>query len=84
MKKKDIKQLLIPCNFGDQTATVPVYVKQPKTDKHPIQFQANWLMTYRGGSVPQPIMDALEKLHNISKEHNIPLVDLCSYTIKSS
>ena len=76
-----MKRFTIPCDFGGQKAPFQIYVGEPRDDKHPLQNQAHWLSTERGGNIPQEVMDSFQKLHDISKENNVPFEDLCVYAL---
>lgn len=79
-----MKKLAIPCNFGGQKQPVDFYVGDPKEENHPIQNQANWLGSARGGSVPGEVMDSLKRLQDLAIENKVPFEDLCSYAINSA
>lgn len=76
-----MKKLSIPCSFGPQNHSVDFYVGQPKEDKHPIQNQSSWLSSARGGSVPDNVMQSLEKLHDLSRKNRVNFADLCEYAV---
>jgi len=76
-----MKKLSIPCSFGPQNHSVDFYVGQPKEDKHPIQNQSSWLSSARGGSVPDNVMQSLEKLHELSRKNRVNFADLCEYAV---
>lgn len=76
-----MKKITIPCDFNGQKIPFPIYVGEPKPDKHPLQNQSSWLSSERGGSIPQEVMDSFEKLHTIAKENNVPFEDLCVYAL---
>lgn len=76
-----MKKISIPCDFNGQKIPFPIYVGEPRPDKHPLQNQSSWLSTERGGSIPQEVMDSFEKLHGISKENKVPFEDLCVYAL---
>jgi hypothetical protein len=76
-----MKKITIPCDFNGQKIPFPIYVGEPRADKHPLQNQSWWLSSERGGSIPQEVMDSFEKLHNIAKENNVPFEDLCVYAL---
>lgn len=76
-----MKRLTIPCDFGGQKIPFHLYVGDPEPSKHPLQHQAHWLSSERGGSIPPEVMESFEKLHNIAKENGIPFEDLCMYAM---
>lgn len=74
------KMLTFPCDFNGQKQSVNFYIGMPSPDSHPIGFQMKWLGA-KGGNVPPNIVDALQRLSKISREKNIPFVQLCEYVI---
>ena len=76
-----VKKFSIPCSFGGQVQPVDFYIGNPNAENHPINFQAKWLSSERGGEVPQPMMDSIQKVKIIADENNIPFEELCAYAI---
>lgn len=76
-----MKRFTIPCDFGGKKAPFHVYIGEPKPGHHPLQHQANWLSTERGGTIPQDIMDSFQKLYDISQKNNVSFEDLCVYAL---
>jgi hypothetical protein len=80
-KKSTFKMLTFPCTFsGGAKQSINFYIGTPLAASHPIAFQMKWLGS-KGGNVPPHISDALQRLARISKEKNIPFIDLCEYVI---
>lgn len=79
-----IKQFLVPCDFNGVTTQVPFYIGNPAKDNNPVQHQAHWLSSTRGGVVSQEVMDSLKKLNEIASRNNILVVDLCEYALMSA
>ncbi|HEU5046701.1 MAG TPA: DUF2610 domain-containing protein [Rickettsiales bacterium] len=79
-----MKKFTIPCDFGGQKAPFNIYVGEPEPSKHPLQNQAHWLSTERGGNIPQEVMDSFQTLHNISKENGVSFEELCVYALGSA
>ena len=80
-KKSTFKMLTFPCTFsGGAKQPINFYIGNPLAASHPIAFQMKWLGG-KGGNVPPHISDALQRLSQISKEKNIPFIDLCEYVI---
>ncbi|CAL7963690.1 hypothetical protein MIDIC_70056 [Alphaproteobacteria bacterium] len=73
----------VPCDFGGRVAKVAIYIGSPKMDQHPIFFQAKFIQSERGGTIPQEIMDSLEKLQKLALEHGVPFEELCKYALTS-
>lgn len=71
--------IMIDCDFGGRIAPFPVHVGEPKPDSHPLQHQANWLQTERGGTIPPDVMTSFETLHRIAQENNVSFQMLCTY-----
>lgn len=76
-----MKRFTIPCDFGGQKAPFHIYVGEPDPKKHPLQNQAWWLQSERGGAIPQEVMASFEKLHKISIENNVSFEELCVYAL---
>lgn len=79
-----MKKFSIPCQFGAAKAPFDIYVGQPKEDTHPVANQSSWLSKERGGQIPAKIMESFEKLHDLSKENNMPFEDLCAFAIEAA
>lgn len=79
-----MKKITIPCNFGGQRINTPVYVGQPEKEHHPIQFQAQWLASERGGKVPEEVMDSLQKIKDIADKNGVPFEELCVYAVTTA
>ncbi len=76
-----MKKFTIQCTFGDQKAPFVIYVGEPATHLHPLQFQSKWLTDRRGGTIPPEVMDSFAKLQRMAVEHNVPFEDLCVYAL---
>jgi hypothetical protein len=73
----------VPCTFhGGQKSTVTFYLGKPKDGSHPIKHQSSWISD-RGGTVPEEVMKALEKLKKIADEQNLDFEELCQYAFTS-
>ena len=79
-----MKRFTIPCDFGGKKAPFHVYIGEPAPNKHPLQHQAWWLSTERGGSIPQEVMDSFERLWKIAQENNVSFEDLCVYALDAA
>jgi hypothetical protein len=79
-----MKRFTIPCDFNGQKYPFHVYVGEPNPQRHPLQHQAWWLSTVRGGTIPQDVMDSFERLHKIAIENNVSFEDLCVYALGSA
>ena len=75
------KQFTIPCQFGQQTSPVTFYIGHPDNEHHPIHFQSTWLSSAKGGTIPQDLMDTLQKLHDLANENGADFEELCYYAI---
>lgn len=80
-KKLNIIQFTIPCKFGEESAPITFYVGYPEHTHHPISHQAHWLSSARGGTVPQDLMDTLQKLLDLANENNADFPSLCKYAL---
>jgi hypothetical protein len=76
-----MKRFTVPCDFNGVKHPFHVYIGNPHPKKHPLQFQAWWLSSERGGTIPQDVMDSFEKLFKISQENNVSFEDLCVYAL---
>ena len=76
-----MKKIVINCDFGGQMSPFTFYVGQPDKDKHPLNFQADWLGKERGGNVPPDVMEAITKLQELARKNDVPLEDLCVYAL---
>ena len=76
-----MKRFTVTCDFGGKKAPFHVYIGEPEPKKHPLQNQAWWLSSERGGTIPPDVMENFEKLHRIALENNVPFEDLCMYAL---
>ncbi len=76
-----MKKFTINCDFGGQMAPFTICVGEPEAGHHPLHFQAEWLSKERGGTVPPQVMDAVQKLKDLSKENNVSFEELCVYAL---
>ncbi len=79
-----MKKFTIPCNFNGVKAPFTVYIGNPEKSHHPLQFQAEWLIKQRGGSIPQEVMESLEKLKMIADKNGVPFEELCEYALSAA
>lgn len=76
-----MKKFTVQCDFGGQRHPVTVYIGQPRDDKHPLQNQAHWLSSEKGGNIPAEVMESFSKLQNIAKENGVDFEELCMYAL---
>lgn len=76
-----MKRFTVPCDFNGVKYPFHVYVGEPHPQRHPLQHQAWWVSTIRGGNIPQEVMDSFERLHKIAIENNVSFEDLCVYAL---
>ena len=79
-----MKQFNIPCFFNGAKSSVTVYIGNPLPDHNPIHFQSDWLSKERGGSIPQEILDSLNKILALSIKNNVPFLELCEYALNAA
>lgn len=79
-----MRKFTVPCNFNGVQAPVAIYIGEPKSDHHPIHFQADWLSKERGGTVPQEIMDSLADLKKLAEENGVSFEELCVYALEAA
>lgn len=76
-----VKKFNANCDFGGQTSSVTLYVGDPATGSHPLNFQSKWLGKERGGSIPENIMNPFSKLAEIAEKNRISFEELSAYVI---
>ena len=80
-----MKKFTINCNFeGGQVGPFEIFIGSPEASHHPLHFQNEWLGKERGGSIPGEVMNAIAQLQTLANKNNVPLEDLCAYTIGSA
>ena len=79
-----VKQFTIPCQFGQETSQVTLYIGHPEGTHHPVHFQSEWLSSTKGGTIPQDLMDTLQKLHDLANENGADFEELCYYALISA
>ncbi len=79
-----MKRFTVPCDFNGKKAPFHIYIGEPNPKNHPLQHQAHWLSSERGGNIPPEVMDAFGKLHDISKQNNVSFEELCVYALGSA
>ncbi len=76
-----MKKFTINCDFNGQKAPFTVFIGKPQETHHPLHFQAEWLSTQRGGSIPSEVMESVSKIQDLAKKNGVSLEDLCVYAI---
>ncbi|MEQ9115522.1 MAG: DUF2610 domain-containing protein [Rickettsiales bacterium] len=76
-----MKKFSVPCNFNGQVAPFTIYIGFPKDGNHPLHFQSDWLSKERGGTIPQEVMDSIQKLKDLADKNNVSFEDLCVYAL---
>lgn len=77
-----MRRFTVICTFaGGQKWPFHIYVGEPEPSRHPLQNQAHWLSTEKGGTIPQEVMENFEKLHTIAKENGVSFEELCVYAL---
>jgi Domain of unknown function (DUF2610) len=76
-----MKRFTIPCKFGAADLPFHIYVGTPRKTNHPLQNQADWLSSERGGVIPPEVMDSIQKLQQIAIKNNVNFEDLCVYAL---
>jgi len=78
-----MKRFTVPCLFGEQKAPFHLYVAAgPAPGCHPLKYQAHWLLSERGGFIPQEVLDSFGKLFQIAEENNTDFEALCMYALE--
>ncbi len=81
---KGMKRFFIPCDFNGIPHVFPIYITEMPPTGHPLDDQQSWMLTVRGGRIPQDWMDKFERLHKIALENKVSFVDLCFYALNST
>lgn len=76
-----MKRIMVQCDFNGKKAPHYIYVGDPNPKNHPLQHQAAWLASERGGSIPPEVMAQVENLRKIAEEHQVSFEDLCAYAM---
>lgn len=76
-----MKKFTINCDFGGQMAPFTICIGESEPNHHPLHFQAEWLSKERGGTIPPQVMDAIQKLKDLSKANNVSFEELCVYAL---
>ena len=76
-----MKRFSVPCDFAGRKVPFNIYVGEPNPKNHPLQHQAHWLSSERGGNIPADVMESFEKLWKIAQENNVSFEDLCVYAM---
>lgn len=82
--KHSMKKFTIPCDFGGQKAPFDVYIGMPKAGNHPLQHQAHWLSSERGGTIPAEVMESFAKLLELAEKNGVSFEDLCVYALEAA
>jgi len=78
-----MKKFSVPCDFGGTKAPFDFYIGDPKPGNHPLQNQASWLSTNRGGTVPTEVMESFSKILKLAEENGVSFEELCAYAMES-
>lgn len=73
-----MKKITINCAFGSEKRPVDLFVGKPKKGNHPLQYQAHWLATELGGTIPGDDMSTVTKLFKLAEENGVSFEDLCA------
>ena len=76
-----MKKFTVPCNFNGVQAPFTIYIGSPEDNHHPLHFQADWLSKERGGTIPQEVMDSIQKLKGLADKNHVSFEDLCVYAL---
>ena len=79
-----VKQFSIPCQFGNETSPVTLYIGHPENEHHPLHWQSDWLSSVKGGTIPQDLMDTLQRLHDLAMQNGADFEELCYYALISA
>jgi hypothetical protein len=76
-----VKKIMVPCDCGAVTQTFAIYLGKPIPGHHPIGQQAAWISREKGCTVPQKLMDELQKLFDIAQENGVSFEELVVYAM---
>lgn len=76
-----MKKFNVPCQFGNQSSSFTVYIGDPKPDNNPLQHQAEWLSSNRGGSINSETMGIMDKMHGIANKDHLSFEEVFVYSI---
>ncbi len=79
-----MRKFTVNCNFGGQISPTTIYLGAPKTDHHPLQFQADFISKEQGGVIPGEFMEAISKLKELAEKNTVSFEDLCVYALGSA
>jgi len=79
-----MKKFTVLCDFNGQKSPFAFYIGEPEPSHHPIAAQSDWLSKNRGGSVPQDVSEAIQKIYNLAKENNVDFEELCFYAMSNA
>lgn len=77
-----VRKFTTNCNVGGGKVPVTLYIGNPASGNHPLNFQNRWLSEMKGIAVPQNIMKSFAKLSEIAEKHKVSFEDLCDYVIE--
>lgn len=69
-------KLDVPCQFGDETRSISVYVGVPVSGEHPLARQAAWWLREHGGVIPAEVMDRFAVVQAAALAHGVDFVEL--------
>ena len=70
--------LSVWCTFETHNWLIRFFVGDPAPNKHPLEYQALWLMRERSGTIPMETWNSFEKMHALAKERSINFATLCA------
>lgn len=76
-----VKKLSVECDFGGKPIRTNLYIGEPAEGSTPLNFQEK-VIAAKGGSVPNYLIDALNKIHEISKKNRVNFDAVVEYAIK--
>lgn len=79
-----MKKFSIPCDFAGAKHPFDVYIGDPKPGNHPLQNQAAWLSSNRGGNIPAEVMESFAKLLELADKNGVSFEDLCVYALEEA
>ena len=72
------------CDFSGQKQPFDLYIGGPKKGQHPLSNQSNWLSKEKSGGVPGDVMEAIQKLYDLSVTNKANFEELCFYALTNA
>jgi hypothetical protein len=71
------KEFLVPIEFNGTKYPFKIFVFRGPNAMQELEDQFQWVIEYRGGSVPQELLDDLRKFFKMAMENKVEFADVC-------